>query len=315
MTQTYVCIDWGGSELKGVCLTMAGRQHEFKFSAGNLRQLNEASLTTICQRLAEATLSDNADKTTWLIGAAGADDRSASQKLTNALQKCCPGHKNVHIFSDYACNHAACLAGQDGILSVNGTGSVLYAVNGEKKLKTSGWGYLLDETPSGAFFGRSGLQGLLRHIEGEDGYGEYYQAYRETFGVADRQSIIDELYRSPSLQKQLGKYAPILTAAYSANNSHAQILVADSVKTLVSMSLHLCRAVAATDLKFCGSGGLWVNWAPFRQLVANEMQKVASGLTLVEPICKLHYGPLINFAKTDSEAMKVVEMLKSTGDL
>lgn len=315
MNHHYICIDWGGSELKGTCLSAAGCCKEFSFSAGNLRLLNEERLREICERLCGEISESGATSVIWLIGAAGADDNAAAGRLMKMLEACCKTTTAVHIFSDYACNHAACLAGEDGILSINGTGSVLYAVHADKKIRTGGWGFLLDETPSGAYFGRCALQGVLRHIEGESDYQDYYQAFCSRFGEPSRQRIIDELYRSPSLQRQLGSYATILTTAFAQNNARARQAVNYSIQLLVESCVRLAAAVGAGQLQFCGSGGLWANWPEFYTLTGEEMQRQNASFSITRPALSLHYGPLINFARTDVAAKKLVEKLKSTGDL
>ncbi len=315
MNGYYICIDWGGSELKGTCLSAAGCDKEFSFSAGNLRLLNEERLREICERLCAEISGLPCTSVIWLIGAAGADDRAAADRLAKMLEERCAITAAVHIYSDYACNHAACLAGGDGILSINGTGSVLYAVHADRKIRAGGWGFLLDETPSGAYFGRCALQGVLRQIEGESGYQDYYQAFCSRFGEPSRQRIIDELYRSSSLQRQLGSYAAILTTAFAKNNTMARQAVNNSIQLLVDSCVRLAATVGAGKLQFCGSGGLWANWPEFFTLTGEEMQRQKASFTMTRPALSLHFGPLINFARTDADAKKLVEMLRSTGDL
>lgn len=313
MSRNYICIDWGGSELKGVCLTDQGFSRDFKYQSVNLRVADEQTLLEIALKLKNLADSLPGGTTLWLIGAAGADDAAASQRLKQLLASLDQQAEAIEIYSDYACNHAACLAGRDGILSINGTGSVLYGTADQEKLRTGGWGYLLDETPSGAYFGRRAIEGILRHLDGESGYENFYQACRNRFGEADRRRIIDELYRSSGIQARLGSYAPVLTASYDSGNPHAVKMIDDSVARLAAAIANQFRLLKITTAQACGSGGLWANWPTFSGLVSRACAARHLDICWHRREFELFYGPLILFARTDAGAADLIKTLKSTG--
>ncbi|MBU1105227.1 MAG: hypothetical protein KKB51_01065 [Candidatus Riflebacteria bacterium] len=295
MTSCCLSIDWGGSELKGI---FTGNNREFILSAGNLRLLGEERLLQICRDIVAA--ADIFDKSAnWLIGAAGADDRAAADRLTSAIKVVHPLSEAISVKSDYECNHAACLDGKDGILSINGTGSVIFARFGEKSIKLGGWGYVLDELPSGAWFGRKALEGVLRCIEGSEEHRAYLAVFEQRFGKASRNAIIDELYRAPSIQKKLGEYAPVLSKALAAGCPSALEAVENSVAQLVEV----CRQAAEQtgmigEVTLCGSGGLWEKWPEFAGYVEKEAVRQEFKLRLVRPAKALHFGPLIVHARS-----------------
>lgn len=307
MKSDFVCLDWGGSDITGFCTGNNLMQKSFKIAGGNLRILKTEQLDEICLQLIRQLEAVTLKSTVWLIGAAGADDTEASKRLMNSLRLVAP-ESEICIFSDYVCNHAACLDGQDGILSVNGTGSILYAVSGDNRQRASGWGYLFDELPSGAYFGRKALEGVLRYIEGDSAYSCFAESYRERHGKPDRTGIIDNIYRNTSIQRQLGSYAPVLTDAFSAGCRMAERIIGRSVASLAETAGRLidCRDEAVA---FCGSGGLWKHWPALIRLVENEFNRQKLNFTFTLPRRPLQLGPMIHLARQKPEFKNLLETL------
>ena len=304
MNQGFVSIDWGGSELKGI---YTGNRREFSLHAGNIRLLDRERLLQICQDIMQAAGIGN-DNTVWLIGAAGADDLAAAKRLEEAVTTAHHACGRVVVKSDYECNHAACLAGNDGILSVNGTGSIIFAKCGQNSARFGGWGYVLDELPSGAWFGRKALEGVLRNLEGFADSRICREVYERRFAIADRRSIIDTIYRAASIQQKLGEYAPVLTEAFAAGCPFSANAVSESIAQLLGFFQQAASQTGMNDtINLCGSGGLWQKWPGMKSMVLKKSEDAGFELRLVSPSKPLCFGPLILRAETDSSAFQVLQ--------
>lgn len=311
MSRLTISIDWGGSELKGACFGAGGLVRDFRFASANLRVIDDQGLAKICQKLGEIASSLPGQSHLWLIGAAGADDHTACKRLESGLLGSDDRSEGVAIYTDYACNHAACLAGKDGLLSINGTGSVLYGIYGTASLRIGGWGYLLDEIPSGSFFGRRALEGVLRHLEGECGYEAFADSFRERFYEPDRRQIIDGLYRSDSIQQRLGSFAPVLTDAYMAGNRAASSMIIDSTSRLAVAIGHLMQKLNLNRAEASGSGGLWAGWKPFAALIKEACTRHKLEIAWHERRHELFLGPIILHAKQDFASADLMNMINS----
>jgi len=309
VSRLTISIDWGGTELKGTCFGAGVCLRDFRFSSTNLRVIDEANLQRLCLKLTELAQSLRGDTHLWLIGAAGADDQAAAGLLRTTLLHADRLAEGVEIFSDYACNHAACLGGRDGLLSINGTGSVLFGLRGKQSVRSGGWGYLLDEAPSGSYFGRCAVAGVLRHIDGESGYEAFASAWKSRFSELDRRLIIDELYRSQGMQQRLGSFAPVLTDAFSNGSRAAETMINTSITQLVSSLQRLMQQLELTEASASGSGGLWAGWPPFAGLVANACRQQQLAIDWLPRACELSFGPLILHAKTDFASADLLNQL------
>ncbi len=304
MSQSFVSIDWGGSELKGI---YTGNRREFSMQAGNIRLLDRERLLQICRDIMHAAEIGN-DSVVWLIGAAGADDLAAAKRLEEAVSNAHPACRQVIVKSDYECNHAACLAGKDGILSVNGTGSIVFAKCGQSSARFAGWGYVLDELPSGAWFGRKALEGVLRNLEGFPESLPCREAFERRFGSAERRGIIDTLYRAASIQRKLGEYAPVLTEAYATGCPFAAKAVSASIAQLLGFFRQAATQTGMSGaINLCGSGGLWQKWPKLASLVCEKAGEAGVVFNLISPSSDLSLGPLILQAQTDARALQALK--------
>lgn len=304
MSSGYVSIDWGGSELKGI---YTGNRREFALHAGNIRLLSLERLSNICYDIMQAA-KIGADKAIWLIGAAGADDLTAAKRLEEAVKAAHPACRQVVVKSDYECNHAACLAGKDGILSVNGTGSIIFAKCGQCSARFGGWGYVLDELPSGAWFGRKALEGVLRNLEGFSDSRICREIFESRFGKADRRSIIDALYRAASIQRKLGEYAPVLTEASVSGCPFATKAISDSIAQLLGFFRQAATQTGMSGtVSLCGSGGLWQKWPKLASMVCEKAVEAGVVFDLTSPSSALSLGPLILQSQTDANALQALQ--------
>jgi len=304
VSRVFLSIDWGGSELKGI---NTGNRREFSRQAGNIRLLDRERLLQICREIMQAA-ETGTDETVWLIGAAGADDLTAAKRLEEAVKTAHSACSEVNIKSDYECNHAACLAGKDGILSVNGTGSIIFAKCGQKSSRFGGWGYVLDELPSGAWFGRKALEGVLRNLEGFAESHICREIYESRVATADRRNIIDTIYRATSIQQKLGEFAPLLSEAFAAGCPFAAKAISESITQLLGFFQQAASQTGLSGIiNLCGSGGLWQKWSELAPLVLKKAADAGLDLRLVKPSLPLCFGPLLLRAETDSTAQQALQ--------
>ena len=307
MNQTYVSIDWGGTHLSGVILTPDKSTKEFELPSCNLKLLTDENLSQICKNIIKEINPKDNSNITLLIGAAGVSNDKTADRVINSFRNLTKSIGNIEIYPDFLCNHAAFLKGEDGILSINGTGSILFGVKGKKQIRLGGWGYLFDETPSGGFFGYFYLESVLMGMEGKKNQLFYAQDFRQKYGLIEREELLNQIYSAPSIQNYLGKYSKDLINAYESGEPYASEIINKSITKLSSSIKEIISYLELKDSKFCGSGGLWDNWKNFKNLLNVSCEKLGVQLIWKDKNISLNFGPLFCYSRTNKEAS---EMLK-----
>ena len=299
MTPNYVSIDWGGTSLKGICLSGTRVSEIFELPSGNIRTLSDKEMINICQELYELVRQIYPPPYKWLIGASGAGSQSIASLVKKGINMATGFTQDIEVYPDFLCNHAACLSGADGILSVNGTGSILFGVNGEKNIRLGGWGYLFDKEPSGAYFGKKYIEAVLMGYEGNPGFEYYSEKYVGPNGEkAIRHEILNQIYTSPSIPNYLGKYAIRLTDAYDCGEPYAIKTIQESIEKLSNSIAYLALKLGLSKVKFAGSGGLWDNWPNFKNLILTSCQKKGLQLEWHDKSMPLVYGPMYYYSRS-----------------
>jgi N-acetylglucosamine kinase-like BadF-type ATPase len=265
-------------------------------------QLNKllSSILKTCQILAQ-------EKSIWCISAAGASDIKACERLKTQILKFVPFGSEICIIPDSVGNHFAAFAGKDGVLSIAGTGSIQFARFAEKETTAGGWGFLLDETPSAAFFGRQALLNVLEFIEGDLSKASFAEIFKKLHFKPNREKILNSLYQATNFQTYLGKYAQVTTMAYDNKIEHTQNFVKGSFKTLANQIMTLIKRTKPPNksIRICSCGGLAENWPSFHSLFSTSLQSLNVSFDLIKPAFPQSLGPLIYLAQTNEFARKI----------
>ena len=307
MTNTYVSIDWGGTHLSGVVLYPDNTKKEFELPSCNLKIVNDKNLSDICNNILNEIKTNDNSQMTLLIGAAGVSDDITANKVINTFKKLTKSISNIEIYPDYLCNHAAFLNGEDGILSINGTGSILFGVKGDKQIRLGGWGYLFDKTPSGGYFGKKYIENVLLGMEGSKEHKYYLDDFNSNYGQIEREELLNQIYSATSIQNYLGSYSKNLIHAYESNEPNAKAIVDNSIEKL-SKSIYEINTYLKLDIpKFCGSGGLWENWKSLKEILNVSCEKLGVQLVWKNLNIPLKFGPLFCYSRHNKKAFELLK--------
>ena len=309
----YISIDWGGTHLNGVILNSDGIVKEFELPSCNLKLVSEKNLSVICSNILKE-LNTSQKKLTLLIGAAGVSNDSTANKLKNTFTNLSDSIERVEVYPDYLCNHAVFLNGEDGILSINGTGSILFGIKGKKQIRLGGWGYVFDETPSGAFFGKKYLECVLMSLEGSKNHQYYSEDFKTNYDSIEREELLNQIYSAPSIQNYLGNYSKDLIRAYENGEPNAKEIIDLSIAKLSQSIFSMVSFLGLENPNFCGSGGLWKNWKDFKNLLNVSCEKLGVQLIWKKIKNPLSFGPIIFYSHNDEKALKILNKCSKDAD-
>jgi len=305
-----ISLDIGGTSATGVALRWPG-QSAVKLScpSRNLRGMTPDDLSGLVKNISaqiEAG-SGRADDAIWLIGGAGAKPDTDRNRWSDAVKSIGLDAAEIVFSRDYEANHAAAFAGEEGILSVNGTGSILFGRRAGMDRRRGGWGFLLDTTPSGAEFGRLALQQVLGAIEGDTTGKSILAGFKRQFRhlQIDRAALLDWLYADPAAQRRLGELAPVLTIAVDEGDLTAETLVLASLRRWAADVRALAGELGfGNRISLAGTGGLWANWKTFSERAFAILDEREPGrFSLREPAFQPSWGPLLRYLSSPARGI------------
>jgi glucosamine kinase len=154
------------------------------------------------------------------------------------------------------------LGGDDGVLVVLGTGTIIAAQRGAHSSRIGGWGLQLSDQASGAWLGRSLLQRVLLAYDGMERFSPLTAAVFNRFGAEPRALVAFAATATPA---DYASFAPQIVAAAQAEDAVALDLMRQGAG-------YLAQALAVMEFappeSLCLTGGVGPHYAPFLPVFA-----------------------------------------------
>ncbi|MCI0765896.1 BadF/BadG/BcrA/BcrD ATPase family protein [Bacillus sp. TL12] len=151
-------VDGGGTKTEAIAFDQNGKEIARSMSSfGNVLLDYEKAVSHIMQAINQCQQSLSKENCVCIcLGLAGVksiDMNALKERLKTKYQT------NIEIYDDAVIAHAALLGGNDGILTIAGTGAICLGKKGEKFEYSGGWGHILGDEGSGYWIA---LQALKR---------------------------------------------------------------------------------------------------------------------------------------------------------
>lgn len=114
----------------------------------------------------------------------------------------------------------AMLKGEDGILVIAGTGSIVFGIHNEKVARCGGWGHLLGDEGSGYKISIDALKNILFEEDNSIEKSELSLAIMNEFGWNNIDEIVEFVYSSS--KDEIAKIAPIVSKFAEAGDNFAK---------------------------------------------------------------------------------------------
>lgn len=152
-TEYVIGIDCGGTHTEGYVYALSGLEmyHAHAGQANLIVDADQAfkNVSQILRQIFENVKKENCKLI--LIGFAGLGVFGQKEKI---IKKLGLEHMNVNLVSDADIALINVLRGQDGVLVIAGTGSVVLGQQKAHKIRIGGWGHLLGDEGGGYYLGR-----------------------------------------------------------------------------------------------------------------------------------------------------------------
>lgn len=129
------------------------------------------------------------------------------------------------------------LAGEPGIVTVAGTGSICFGRNAAgDTARAGGWGYAFGDEGSAFDLTRRALRAALRFEEGWGPATELHRMLREALGVADIRFVQRRLYSAENMRSAVAALAPLVEQAALAGDVVANGILVDAAADLAGIT-------------------------------------------------------------------------------
>ncbi len=272
-------IDGGGSKTEFLLFTRDGKVLErLVLGPCNPNAIGLEQCIAVLRRGIDAMLESCSDLQGVFVGASGFFTGGNGKKVCSQLRSAYPGIL-FRCQSDIMNVIAAGTDGENCAAAICGTGSVLFAKEGDRLSQIGGWGYLLSKGGSGYDIGRAVLCAALEDVQvlGERTLlTEFVQARLN----APVETCISEVYKHD--QSFVASFAPLAFAAAERGDRVAEQILSDQAQELArvinsAVEKHNC------DHKVILSGGLLTGSAVFARQVLENLRPGISALILEVP--------------------------------
>lgn len=223
-TMALICDDSGriaGSGRGGPCNHVAGPEGKHKFTTA----IGE------CVRLAcaQADLPREVEFAAVCAGFSGgpADKEALLRQLVRTPQ--------VTVTTDALIALSGATAGEPGIITVAGTGSISYGRNAERKVaRAGGWGYIFGDEGGGFDLARQALRAVLRHEEGWGPPTALREMLLSETGAADANDLMHRFYTADYPRPKIASYSKLVDAAAMNGDALARQLLLNAAQQLAT---------------------------------------------------------------------------------
>lgn len=155
-------VDGGGTKTEVVAYDLSGKElYRTQGGYGNLSVNIQEALNNIVTTIGECVAKLKEDKCLFIaLGLAGIESGKNKEIVTEKLKECF--NVEVEAMNDADIALAALLKGEDGILTIAGTGSICYGISNNNKARAGGWGHLIGDEGSGYYISMAAIKHMSR---------------------------------------------------------------------------------------------------------------------------------------------------------
>lgn len=153
-------IDGGGTKTEAVAYDLEGNElYKVQGGAGNLSSDAGSALSNILDTINKCRDELKGDECVFIaLGLAGVESGNNKEIVYQALKK--EFNTEIKVMNDADIALAALLKGEDGILTIAGTGSICYGIHNNKSARAGGWGHLIGDEGSGYYIAMEAIKNM-----------------------------------------------------------------------------------------------------------------------------------------------------------
>ncbi|MFL0269054.1 N-acetylglucosamine kinase [Candidatus Clostridium radicumherbarum] len=236
-------VDGGGSKTESIAFNLQGEELGRGYGGfGNALLGFEQAIENIelslknCIKSVEESYNE-ASCVFIYLGLAGIEVESARTKLEKVLKE--DFNLPVKAVNDAEIALASLLKGDDGILTISGTGSISYGLLNGRTERSGGWGHLLGDEGSGYHIAINAFKNMIFEDEHNLPTSPLSKAFMKKLSIEKAVDIIDFIYSSG--KGNIASFVPIVVELADGGDSIAREILINAGKDLAEMTNNLYK--------------------------------------------------------------------------
>ena len=202
-------VDGGGTKTEAVAYSLEDKELGKAYSGfGNLLLGSDKALNNIVIAIEKCQISigDQGKCLCIYLGLAGIEASGNREKVESVLKE--KFNCSVQALNDADIAHAALLKGEDGIMTISGTGSISYGLYKGKRARVGGWGHILGDEGSGYFIALEAFKTMTLEEDSALPLSELTKAIMSKLNIHEVNDIKGFIYSAS--KGEIAAYAPLV---------------------------------------------------------------------------------------------------------
>ncbi|MGM8212527.1 N-acetylglucosamine kinase [Virgibacillus sp. W0430] len=265
----------------------------------------KTSVRTVTKMIKQITSSpqlSNTENISISIGLAGLGRMHEREKWKRLFigSNCIHNVDQLLITSDALPSLYSGTYGNDGIVTISGTGSVAFGLKDKNEKRIGGWGHLVSSDPgSGYFIGYKALEAVFNQYDGIGEKTAITDYLLESEGKTEVPQLIQTIYDTSATKERVASYATHVFKAIEAGDSVAQQIIEKSASLIARNGIALYNQLVSQHEKesfpFVLVGGIFKNERLLKSLKLMMMRECQ--FKFVVPTITPVYGNIVYLLK------------------
>lgn len=170
----------------------------------------------------------------------------------------------------------------NGIIVINGTGSIIYGKNDEQIERFSGWGYLLDDEGGGYWVATEGVKKILHFRDGLISRPSFYDDVLNYFGIKEPPEFVYVYYQEFSKRKIAGA-AKIIIEAASNGDEIAKGIIEEGLRWCAKGAKVLAQRLNMANKPVITYGGGLFKSDYYKEVFTRVLKEEFEDFELIKP--------------------------------
>lgn len=249
-------IDGGGTKTEAVAYSKDGEQIARGYAGfGNIVVNQQQGLKNIEMAILECIRKLNINDCIHIYaGIAGIEVGNNKEIIEKYLKS--KFNTSITVINDADLAFNALLKGEDGILTISGTGSISFGIHNNKYFRAGGWGNILGDEGSGYDIS---LKALKKIVSEKDDNLEASDLSKEILKYINASNVFDMVkFVHNSNKADIANLVPIIVQSAKKNNEFAINLLDEAGKDLAAITIKVYRALQfSSKVKICVMGSIF----------------------------------------------------------